>query len=262
MTAARPRFADRVAIVTGAATGLGEAYARALADEGATVAIADLDVDRAERVVAVTQGAGGRALAVHVDVTDESSVIAMVEVVTETLGPIDVLVNNAAVMFRFIDEPRRPFWEYASEDWDLVMDVNVKGSWLCAKAVFPIMRERGSGKIVNVSSNMAFGTDLAFPAAMSAYTTSKAAVRGLTAALAGEAGPYGVTVNAVAPGATHTETTAEHIGADRMQEIARLQAVKREARPSDIVGTVLFLCSEASDFMTGQTLIVDGGFAS
>ena len=140
--------------------------------------------------------------------------------------------------------------------------VNITGSWLCAKAVFGPMQRQGGGKIVNVSSNMALGTDLMWPAQMAAYTTSKAGVIGLTRALAGEAGPHGITVNAVAPGVTNTETVGEHIDPDRMETLAQSQSLRRQAWPEDIVGTVMFLCSSDSDFMTGQVLCVDGGFVT
>ena len=257
------RFAGRTAIVTGAGIGgLGAAYAEALAAGGASVVVADIRGAQARATAERIEAAGGEALAIEVDITDESRVDAMVSAAVERFGGVDILINNAAVMFRFLDEPRTPFWEVPVEEFELVQRVNVTGSWLCAKAVFPHMRDRGGGKIVNISSNMALGTDLVWPAQMAAYTTSKAAVIGLTRALAGEAGPYGVTVNAVAPGVTNTETVGEHIAPDRMEAVAQSQALRRQAWPEDIVGTVLFLCSSDSDFMTGQVLCVDGGFVA
>ena len=257
------RFAGRTAIVTGAgAGGLGAAYAEALAAGGARVVAADIRGAQAEATADRIVAAGGDALAVEVDITDEAGVDAMVDATVERFGRVDILINNAAVMFRFLDEPRTPFWEVPQEEFELVQRVNVTGSWLCAKAVFGHMRRQGGGKIVNISSNMALGTDLVWPAQMAAYTTSKAGVIGLTRALAGEAGPHGVTVNAVAPGVTNTETVGEHIAADRMEAVAQSQALRRQAWPEDIVGTVLFLCSSDSDFMTGQVLCVDGGFVA
>ena len=257
------RFAGRTAIVTGAGIGgLGAAYAEALAAGGAQVVAADIRGPEAEATAGVIRAAGGEALAVEVDITDEAGVDAMVDATVERFGRVDVLINNAAVMFRFLHEPRTPFWEVPLEEFELVQQVNVTGSWLCAKAVFPHMKRQGSGKIVNVSSNMALGTDLMWPSQMAAYTTSKAGVIGLTRALAGEAGPFGITVNAVAPGVTNTETVGEHIAPDRMETLARSQALRRQAWPEDIVGTVLFLCSSDSDFMTGQVLCVDGGFVA
>ena len=255
------RFAGRAAIITGAATGgLGEAYARALAAGGASVVVSDIRRPQVEATAEGIAAAGGEALALGVDVTDEASVDAMVRRTIERFGRIDILINNAAVMFRSLDEPRTAFWELPLAEFELVQRVNVTGSWLCAKAVFGPMRHQGSGKIVNVSSNMALGTDLMWPAQMAAYTTSKAGVIGLTRSLAGEAGPHGVNVNAVAPGVTNTETVAEHVDPDRMETLAQSQALRRQAWPDDIVGTVMFLCSSDSDFMTGQVLCVDGGF--
>jgi len=256
------RFADQVAIVTGAGTGLGAAYATALASEGASVVIADINAESARRVAETLRRDGAATIDIATDVADEASVQAMVDRTVAELGGVDILVNNAAVMFRFLDQPRTPFWEVAVEDWELVQRVNVTGTWLCARAAFEPMRQQGRGKIVNVSSNMALGTDLAWPAQMAAYTTSKAAVIGLTRALAGEAGPHGVTVNAIAPGVTNTETVTENIAADRLAAMAHTQAIKREAVTDDIVGTLLFLCSRESDFMSGQVLCVDGGLVT
>ena len=257
------RFANRTAIVTGAASGgLGAAYAEALASGGARVVAADIRGSQANATAERIRASGGDATAVETDITDEAAVNAMADATLEHFGSIDILVNNAAVMFRFLSEPRTPFWELPLAEFDLVQRVNITGSWLCAKAVFPHMRRQGGGKIINVSSNMALGTDLMWPSQMAAYTTSKAGVIGLTRALAGEAGPHGVTVNAVAPGVTNTETILEHIAPDRMAALAESQALRRQAWPEDIVGTVMFLCSADSDFMTGQVLCVDGGFVT
>ena len=258
------RFAGLTAIVTGAGIGgLGAAYAEALAAGGARIVAADIRGSQAEATAERIEAAGaGEAMAVEADITDEAAVQAMVDATVDRFGRVDILINNAAVMFRFLDEPRTPFWEVPLAEFELVQRVNVTGSWLCARAVFLHMKSQGSGKIINISSNMALGTDLMWPAQMAAYTTSKAGVIGLTRALAGEAGPHGITVNAVAPGVTNTETVGEHIAPERMEAVARSQALRRQAWPEDIVGTVMFLCSSDSDFMTGQVLCVDGGFVA
>jgi 3-oxoacyl-[acyl-carrier protein] reductase len=254
------RFDDTVVIVTGSGGGLGRAYAEAFATRGAAVIVADLDGDAASSTAEAIRAAGGDATAVTVDVSEESSVRALVDATVTRYGGVDVLVNNAAVMFRSLEDPRKPFWQYSVDEFDRVHAVNVRGTWLCIRETWPSMAARGGGKIVNVSSNMAYGTDLPFPAGMSAYTSSKAAVIGLTRALAGELGREHITVNAVAPGVTTTETVLETIDEARLDAMTEVQALKRLARPADIVGTVLFLASSDSDFMTGQTLIVDGGF--
>ena len=257
------RFAGRTAIITGAGIGgLGAAYANALAAGGASVVVTDIRGPEVEATAEGISSAGGEAMAMEADVTDEASVDTMAQRTIDRFGRIDILINNAAVMFRSLDEPRTAFWELPLAEFELVQRVNVTGSWLCAKAVFGPMKRQGSGKIVNVSSNMALGTDLMWPAEMAAYTTSKAGVIGLTRALAGEAGPHGITVNAVAPGVTNTETVREHIDPGRMEILAQSQALRRQAWPDDIVGTVMFLCSSDSDFMTGQILCVDGGFVT
>lgn len=259
--AAFGRFGGQVAIVTGAGGGLGAAYAEALAREGATVVVGDIDGAAAGETASRLRLQGLRAVGVSVDVSDEHQVERMVATAVDC-GGVDILVNNAAIMFRRLAEPRKPFWEYTVDEWAAVLSVNVIGSWLCARAVLGPMRDRGRGKIVNVSSNMALGTDLMFPAGMSAYTTSKAAVLGLTKALAGEVGVHGITVNAIAPGVTATETVLEHIASDRLEASVSTQAIRRVATTHDIVGAVLFLCSAESDFMTGQTVVVDGGLMS
>jgi NAD(P)-dependent dehydrogenase (short-subunit alcohol dehydrogenase family) len=256
------RFHGKVAVVTGAGGGLGAAYTRALAREGAAVVVADVDGEAAHRVADDLAGAGCSAIGVEVDITEERSVAEMVEVTVETFGSLDVLVNNAAIMFRYLDSPRKPFWDYSLGEWERILKVNVIGTWLCIREASSVMRERGTGKIVNISSNMALGTDLMFPAGMSAYTSSKAAVIGLTRALAGELGVFGITVNAVAPGVTATETVVETISSDHLSASVSTQAIRRVAQPDDIVGAVAFLCSSESDFITGQTIVVDGGFMS
>lgn len=193
---------------------------------------------------------GGQALALSLNVVDEAFTAAMAASVVERWGAIDVLVNNAAI---YAGLQRRPFWEIAPDEWDRVMAVNLKGPWLCAKAVFPYMRQRG-GKIINISSATAFSGS---PNWLH-YVAGKSGVLGMTRAMARELGEHNITVNAVAPGFTLTDASmnlvenAVQYGVDR-------GVIKRNAQTDDIVGTALYLASPLSDFVTGQTIIVDGG---
>ena len=245
------RLAGKVAVITGGAAGIGFAYARRFLAEGARVVLADV----ADPVAAASKlGAADRALGVRTDVSDTASVRAMVDAAVGRFGRIDVLVNNAAVFATL--EPR-PFEEIPEAEWDRVMAVNVKGVWTCARAVVPVMRAQGGGRIVNVASAIvAKGTAL-----LMHYVTSKGAVVAMTRALARELGPSGITVNAVAPGLILSDTVQANPAITSFQEAAIMQArsLKRQAFPEDVEGTVVFLASDDSAFMSGQTLIVDGG---
>jgi NAD(P)-dependent dehydrogenase (short-subunit alcohol dehydrogenase family) len=241
------RFEGATVVITGGARGIGERYARAFAQRGAQVVIADLLRDEGE---ALARELDARFVAT--DVADEASVTAMAAVAAERSGVIDVLVNNAAIYAELGGKQR--FDEISVEDWDRVMAVNVRGPWLCARGVVPFMRGRG-GSIVNVASVVAhIGT-----AGFAHYVASKAAVMGLTRALAREVGPDGITVNAVAPGLVANESSRVLNEDAYLEQAARVRAVPRDMAPDDLVGAVLFLASPASAFMSGQTLIVDGG---
>lgn len=241
---------DKVAIITGAAGGLGRAFALAFAEAGAAIAVADVNEAGARETATLIEAKGGRAFAVVVNVTDESSTQAMAGYVMQTLGRIDILINNAAI---YGGLERKPFYELDESAWDKVLAVNLKGPWLCAKAVFPFMKQSG-GKIINVSSATVFsGSPL-----WAHYVASKGGVIALTRALAREAGDFGITVNAIAPGFTLTEASLGLIENAEQYGVSR-GALKRGAHADDIVGTALYLASPASDFVTGQTIIVDGG---
>lgn len=249
------RLAGKVAIVTGAARGIGAVYARALVREGADVVVADIRDPEGEALARALEAErpGARTLYLHVDVTQDADTVRMAEATARALGRIDILVNNAAV---YMDLGRkRPFTEITCDEWDRVMAVNVRGVWQCAKAVAPFMQRQGSGKIVNISSVVAYvGT-----AGFAHYVASKAAVIGLTRALARELGPAGITVNAVAPGLVANEASRLLNAPDYLEQAIRQRALPRAMAPEDLVGTVVFLASSDSDFVTGQTFIVDGG---
>jgi len=246
------RLKDRVAIVTGAARGLGQAFCLALAYEGANVVAADI-LPCAETVAKV-QDEGGEILEVTTDVSSQSSTQALAAQALERFGQIDILVNNAAILVK-----PTPFDQISETDWDRVMAVNIKGMWLCCKAVIPIMLQQGKGKIINLSSDTIW---LGVPMILH-YVTSKGAVFAFTRALARELSGTEITVNTITPGFTLTEGTQ---GMTEPETIAQIQAaildqqiVKRSEVPADLTGTVLFLASDDSDFITGQTINVNGG---
>ena len=243
------RLKDKVAIITGGAQGLGRAFALKLASEGCKVAIADIQQDKAEATAREVRHNGDEALVVRTDVTQEQDTLEMACKTVGTFGRIDVLVNNAAIF------PLRNWYEITSEEWDRVMAVNLKGYFLCSKAVFPYMREQRGGKIINMSSN----TALAGTPAFLHYVCSKGAIVAMTRSLARAVGEHGINVNAIMPGMTATEHTTEEFPRQWVDEVTAKRCFKREERPEDLLGAIVFLASSDSDFMTGQTLVVDGG---
>jgi len=242
------RLEGKVAIVTGGARHIGAAYCRRLAEEGAAAVIAD--VLDGEPVAEEIRSKGGRALSLRADVSKEEDTNRMALETVKTFGRIDLLVNNAAI---FINIQRHPFYEITAEEWDRVSAVNIKGPFLCAKAVFPKMKEQRSGKIINISSSTAYWGTPNFLH----YVASKAALIGMTRSLAREVGEFGISVNAIAPG------LVEHEGQTAPKSLTELQlkarSIKRLQTPQDLLGTLVFLASADSDFITGQTIVVDGG---
>ena len=242
------RFDNKVAIVTGAAQGIGEAYARALAAEGASVVVADLNEESGNRVAKEIEAAGGTAMFVRTDVSDAESASAMAEAAVAAYGGIDLLVNNAAIYGDM------KFDLLITVDWDYYrkfMGVNLDGALVVTRAVYPHLQSRGGGAIVNQSSTAAWLYS-------GFYGLAKAGVNSLTQQLAHELGGMNIRVNAIAPGPTDTAATRTQAG-DAAKELVKGLALKRMGQPEDMVGACLFLLSDESAWMTGQIVNVDGG---
>lgn len=248
-----PRLDGKVAIVTGGARSIGAAFAKGLAAEGAQVVIADLDT--AEETLAVIKQAGGHAMAVKTDVTGEADCNDMVAKAVEAYGKLDILVANAGL---WVNLERQSALEIDMDTWQKVMAVNVQGVWLSAKAAIPAMQENQYGKIITVTSTRAMKGG----SSMLHYDASKGAVIAMTRSLAREWGEAGIRANAIAPGATDTEISralADDTQKERRVASAQSRAIKRAEEPDDLVGACQFLASPESDFMSGQTIVVDGG---
>ena len=245
------RLEDRIAIVTGAARGLGRGLAQGLAGEGANVAVADVNLAGAEDTAAKIRSLGRESLALQVNVTQIDQIDQMVERVVEAFGRIDILINNAGLIQRAL------FLETTEEEYDKVLDVNLKGVFFCAQRVARVMARQGRGKLVNISSTSGFVSG----GKMAPYEVSKAGVRMLTVSLAAELAPYNINVNAIAPGMVTTERTLEAFVSEEIwQQRARdTVPLKRPGYPEDLVGAAVFLSSDESDYVTGHTLVIDGG---
>jgi len=249
------RLAGKTAIITGAARGIGAAFARGFGKEGANVVVADIR-DGAATVSAI-EHAGGKAIYVATDVTKQEQCNALAKAAVDRFGGIDILVNNAGVLVTI-----KPFMEVTSEEWMEVMAINTLGPFHCTKAVFPFMKDRG-GKIINISS----GTILEGVPGLPQYIASKGAVMAFTRGMARELGDYKINVNAIAPGFTHSEGGDEfdrnkkfpHVPLDEIQ--LPMRCVKQPAYPEDLVGTAIFLASDDSRMVTGQLILHDGGMS-
>lgn len=248
------RLQNKVTIVTGAAHGIGKAYARRFSEEGAHVVIADIDHAAGEAVAKALVDSGGSAWSRATDVRSLESVEALIRDTADRFGRIDVLLNNAAI---YVTQRlwKGPIEELAPEEWDRVLEVNLKGVFLCSKAVIPIMKKQRSGKIINIAS----GTFFSGSGNMPHYTTAKGGVVALTRVMARQLGEWGINVNCMTPGSTMSEEFVSEEVVKRRQEGIDKRCFKRVEKPADIVGTALFLASSDSDFVTGQLLVVEGG---
>lgn len=242
----------RVVVVTGGGQGIGRQYALEFAAAGAIPIIAELNEDKARSVAKEITDRSGRALAIATDVTQPGSLERMADAVLSEFGRIDVLVNNAGI---FTSLKMKPFDQIPLDEWDQVINTNITGCFLAARAVLPAMRKAGWGRIINITSG-------AVPLGLKNYmhyVTSKSALVGMTNAMARELGAEGITVNAVQPGATYTEVPRETLTEEGKARLIAMQCIPRAEVPMDLVGLVMFLSTEASGFITGQTIACDGG---
>lgn len=243
---------DRVVVITGAGQGIGRTFAMRFAEAGALVVLAELQEPAAVSVADEIKASGGRAIVVPTDVGDVASTQKLADYIRTKVGRADVLINNAAM---FSSLKMRPFEEIPQEEWEKVLHVNITGVFNCCRALSPLLRQSKSGRIINISSA---AVTIGRPNYLH-YTTSKASLLGLTRSMARELGPAGITVNTILPGATQTEIARETVSPEQKQRIIETQCIPRAQTPEDLVGAALFLASDASAFITGQRMTVDGG---
>jgi len=244
------KFAGKVAIVTGAARGIGEAIALTLAREGADVVVTDVDLEGAQRVAQEIEGLGRKAKAIQADVSQREAVQRLVSEAVSLFGQIDILVNNAGII------RRGTFVEHSPQDWEQVLGVNLGGTFNCTQEVVPLMIKQGRGKIINISSVVGKMGDIA---SAPSYGTSKGAINTFTKSLARELAPYGINVNAVAPHAIETDMSREW-SAEKRRQIVEAIPLKRLGKPEEVAEAVAFLASDGAAFITGQILDINGGY--
>lgn len=245
-------MADQVVIVTGSGQGLGRAFAHRFASEGLKILVCDIRADAAQSVANEIEQAGGTARAVTVDVTDEASTTAMCDAALSAFGRLDILVNNASI---FSALKMRPFFEIPVDEWRKVVDVNLNGVYLASRAAVPAMQEAKRGRIINIASAV---VPMGRPNYLH-YVSSKAGVIGMTRGMARELGAWNITVNAVLPGATETEIERETVSPQQREALIASRSIQRAGTPDDLTGVVRFFASDDSRFVTGQSLVVDGG---
>jgi len=255
------RLKDRVAVITGGGQGIGRAYALRFAHEGAKVVVAEVNEQKGAEVAEEVKAAGSEALFVKTDVSSEESCAAMAATAAERFGRIDVLVNNAAIFYGLDRE------DQTLEYFNRILAVNLTGVWIATRAVEKYMKRQRSGKIINQSSTAAYmgntgfvdTTDPDVPSPPFHYSVAKIGVNGLTKYFAGALGPWGINVNAIAPGVTMTEATKTVVPEEMIGMIVMMTALKKALQPDDLTGPAVFLASDDSNLMTGQVLVVDGG---
>lgn len=240
----------KIAIVTGGGQGIGRAIALTFAKEGAHVAVADKNISTAEQVASEINGAGGRAIAVEVDVSDEGQVEKMVHAALAAFGHIDILVNNAGTAFH------KFFTQTSRRDWDIDLNINLLGAMNCSRTVIQHMIDRRYGKILSVASDAG---KIGEPRLVS-YSAAKAGVIAFSKALAKEVGRYGINVNSVSPGTIETPLAMGLLG-DNVDQVVKSYAIRRLGKPEDVANAVVFLCSDAASFITGQSLSINGGYS-
>lgn len=245
---------DKVAIITGGGRGLGKEFALGFFNEGAKIFIPDISLERASAVAKEIKDKGGQAAAIEVDISDVKAGPKIADAVIKEFGKVDILVNNAAIYYGV--EPQ-PWDSFTPEQWDKMFSVNVKGTWMVSKAIAALMVKQKSGKIINIASDVFMSKDAHV---LMCYGLTKACIYWMNKYMARSLGESGINVNAIGPGYTATEASINmSISEQIFAGVLEAQSIKRRQEPEDLVGTAVFLASSASDFITGQTIVVDGG---